>query len=134
MNDKKRLVLRLLLEEYRRYDKDIQRLLALYEKVAGIWITLIMVAFGIGLKEGVHQIFLLLPVVILTVFFYTINMYELIMTTGGNIAALEEQINDIVEAKVLVWESELSLKLHHSRKSSYMIILLSVGSSLLIVG
>ena len=58
---------------------------------------------------------------------------DLIMTTGGNIAALEDQINDIVGAKVLVWESELSAKLQHFRMSTFMIILLSVGSSLLIV-
>lgn len=127
--DKQEHALTILLDEYKRASSDIASLISDSEKIFGIWVTLITLALGVGVKENIKEIFFILPAVILAVFYYLINIYERLMSTGGYAAAIEKEVNKIVGTSVLRWESYLSRDLHHFRFTTVVLIVICLGIS-----
>lgn len=120
----------ILLTEHRRLGDDIQRIFNKVEKIAGFWLVIMSSIFGVALKEDLQELFLIIPPLFLSIFFYLISMFEFIMITGGHAAALEIRINKLVGAQVLRWESQLTKRLTHNRLSYTLAIFFSVLISL----
>lgn len=89
--------------------------------------------FSVGLKENVQIIFFLMPVIVFSVLFYTVGLYENIVTAGGYTANLELRINEYIGTTLLTWESQLAPQVVHLRVSLVFGLLLWLASSLSVV-
>ena len=122
-----------LRDEYKRSSDGILNLLSQNEKVTSVWLALIGFVFGIGLKENIAPIFLLMPPAVIALLFYLIYIYEHIMILGGYIASLENRINKELKAKVLRWETEVSPRWVHFRLSVILMLSIVLLMSLAVV-
>jgi hypothetical protein len=123
----------ILIDEYRRGSASIQSLFSQNEKVTSVWLALIGFVFGIGLKENIAPIFLLMPPAVIALLFYLIYIYEHIMILGGYLASLEIRINDELKAKVLRWETEVSPQWLHFRLSVILMLSIVLSMSLAVI-
>jgi hypothetical protein len=126
-------VLDILLDEYQRNANYTHQMESQIEKISSIWITLVALTFGFGLKENIPVIFFLLPVLISTVLLYSACLFEVVIIAGGYTASLEIKINEHIGTSVLCWESEMALKVNHLRISLIIVLVVGFLSSLGIV-
>jgi len=115
-------LLKILKREYFKTTDDIQRIYERIWKGTGFLIAVLSLLFGIGMKENVHEAFLIAPILIFILTFYVIMHFELMMTTGAYGATIEEKVNGIVECNALIWESKLTHKLHHAAFSVFILM------------
>lgn len=126
-------ILDILFDEYKRsadYTHEIENQI---EKILSVWIGVMVLTFGIGLKENIHLIFFLMPVIVFSVLFYTVGLYENIVVAGGYTADLELRINNLTGKPLLNWESQLAPQIVHVRVPLVVGLFLWIGSSLSIV-
>jgi magnesium-transporting ATPase (P-type) len=119
-----------LLAEYWRAMKAPAGLLDEGQKGAGFWVTLTVVAFGVGLKENLIQVFLLIPIAHVLMLFYLINIYERTMTMAGYLTSMEEKINSSLGQRTLRWETDLSPRFHQFRLTTWFLIIVWTGLSI----
>lgn len=100
------------------------------EKIASVWVAVVAVIFGVGLKENIPVVFLLLPVLISLALLYTVCFFELVVIAGGYTASLEDRINKLVGASVLCWESQIASQVNHLRTSAWVLLTLGLSSAL----
>lgn len=120
----------ILLDECKRSSSYTHQMEGQIEKIAGVWVAVVAVIFGIGLKENIPVVFLLLPVLISLALLYTVCFFELVVIAGGYTASLEDRINGLVGASVLCWESRIASRVNHLRTSIWVLLTLGLGSSL----
>lgn len=84
--------------------EDITELELGNERILGIGVTIISFGFTLGLKESISEIFLILPLLIFCLLFYSLYKYTTIMTLGGYKKFLEAEINNETGEAVLLWE------------------------------
>jgi hypothetical protein len=123
-------VLDILVGEYESCTKYIRELESQTQKISGLSFSIIGIAFGIGVKENIHAIFLLIPAALIAFIFYIINLAESITILGSYGADLEERINDRVGAIVLRWETKLSPKFRHGNLSRMLLTVISLIATL----
>lgn len=126
-------VLDILLDEYQRSANYTHQMETQIEKVSSIWITLVVLTFGYGLKENIPVIFFLLPMLISTVLLYSACLFEVVIIAGGYTAGLETKINERINASALCWESKIALKVNRLRVSLMTVLVVGFLSSLGIV-
>ena len=126
-------LLGILLDEYKRSSSYTHQMEGQLEKIAAIWIAVIAVIFGIGLKENIPVIFLLLPVLIFLVLLYTICFFEVVVIAGGYTASIEVRINGLIGASVLYWESRIVSQISHLRASIWILLIVGLTSAVGII-
>lgn len=122
-----------LLDECKRSSSYTHQMEGQLEKIASVWIAVIAVIFGIGLKENIPIIFLLLPVLIFLVLLYTISFFEVVVIAGGYTASIEARINKLIGASVLCWESRIVPQISHPRASVWILLTVGLSSALGII-
>lgn len=119
----------ILLDECKRSSSYTHQMEGQLEKIASIWIAVVAVTFGIGLKESIPIIFLLLPVLVFLVLLYTISFFEVVVIAGGYTANIEERINELIGAPVLSWESRIVPQISHLRASIWILLVVGLTSA-----
>lgn len=105
--------LEILKTEYIRTFDEIKLLMESNDKNLGLGIT-ILTGFAIFLPDDKSKEFtLLFPVLIFALFFYGVYTYNNILIMGGYKKYLEEKINKLANSNILIWESELLVKLRN---------------------
>lgn len=112
MDKKQELKLQLLAEECRTCGESIRTLFLATEKVIGLGLAIMAAGMAYGLKEGIHEILVLLPVGIFGVLLYGIYISTEILSLGGYRRYLEEGINAAFGEAIFYWESGIAEKRH----------------------
>lgn len=121
MNEKEKIDI--LLKVYEITGHEIQTRAGTNQRILGLGLTVLGAGFIYGVKEGVKEILLLVPVGLFGVMFHSIFLTTGIMTLGGYRRYLEEKINTILGEHNLIWE-KMARKLlhrHFSLAISYLI-------------
>lgn len=108
-----------LMREYERYSGEIQRLFGQLERLVGLWMTVVTIAVGIGVKEKLGEVFVAVPVVVVGLMFYALTTHEFIAIGEGYTAALEDSINERFGVPVLIFQTRLAPHFSHRRPSLF---------------
>jgi len=112
----------ILHQEYLRCCGEVERLLTQNEKVVQFG-TLV----GGGLlytsySTQVPLLHLLVPITLVGLFLYLVNVHEFAMVARGYVAHLEKAINEQVGEKVLRWENEAAKTVTHYRYTTVALV------------
>jgi hypothetical protein len=123
-----------LQREYDRYSIEIQRLFGQLERVVGLWITVVTIALGIGVKENIGQVFAIIPVIVLGLLFYAVTTHHFIVIGEGYASALEQVINERLGQPVLVFQTYLAPKFSHTRPALIITAVFGAVAAISIIG
>jgi hypothetical protein len=94
----------MLRSEYERMCVEIRAIEANNEKAIAFGLSIISAAFAVGIAQHVREIFFIVPVAIVGVFFYAVLMYTYVFSMGGYKAFLEDRLNELMGSRFLLWE------------------------------
>jgi len=100
----------LLLKEYERLCVEVRLVEANIEKAIAFGLSIVTASFAVGVAQHVHEVFFVIPVAIGGVFFYATMLYTYIFSIGGYKRHVEDQLNEIAEEKILIWEELVSIR------------------------
>lgn len=128
MNPDEEKKIDLLLKEYEIISQEIEKRIGRSDKIIGYGLTILGVGIVYGLKEGINEIILAIPLGFFGVMFYAVFNTTIVMTLGGYRRSLGERINAFFDENILIWEA-ISKKLIH--RCFALICLNSIYSTLL---
>jgi hypothetical protein len=94
-----------LLREYERVCTDVRAIETMNDKVVGFGLTIGGAAFAYGIQQHLGEVFFVVPVALIGVFFYATLQYHNMFWFGGYKRAVEERINALSGTTVLGWEA-----------------------------
>lgn len=94
-----------LLKEYERVSTDIRAIETMNDKVVGFGLTIGGAGFAYGVQQHLTEIFFVVPIALISVFFYATLQYHNMFWFGGYKRAIEERINTLSSTTVLGWEA-----------------------------
>ena len=94
-----------LLKEYERVSTDIRAIETMNDKVVGFGLTIGGAAFAYGIQQNIAEVFFVVPVALIGVFFYATLQYYNMYWLGGYKRAVEDRINVLSRQVVLGWEA-----------------------------
>lgn len=95
----------ILLQEYERASTDIRAIETMNDKVVGFGLTIGGAAVAYGVQAKIIEIFFIVPIALIAVFFYATLQYHNMFWLGGYKRAIEDYINSRSGHVVLGWEA-----------------------------
>lgn len=109
-----------LLQEYLRVCADIRALESYNDKIVAIGFAVLSIGVTVGIAQKIPEIFFILPLALIGVMAYAVMSARWVVQLGAYKAHLEDQLNDILNQKVLIWEKIVLGKLHGN--ASYVLL------------
>lgn len=134
--DKSQVQLNLLTKESEHVATTIRQLEQSGQRIIALAVTVLGLGLMYGVKEGVAEILLVLPLVLFGIASYAVHTYTEVVALGGYRRYLEEMLNSIAGAPSLRWESAISHQRHGTAAQFFLysvyilIIIISVAVSL----
>ena len=106
-------ILGILVKEYFHIKEGYQSNISRVEKGLAFFLISISIAFGVGIKERICELLLIIPWLTIGFAFYSIMFLDILFTDDAYAATIASRINNLLDSEVLSWELKIAKKLQH---------------------
>jgi hypothetical protein len=99
-----------LLQEHGRVCDDIRSIEAGGDKIISIALVLLGSGLTFGIEKDIGYIFILVPIAMMGVIYYSVMMYVWVFSLGGYKQHLEVLLNEFAGENLLLWERLVPLR------------------------